>query len=173
VYAAAATRACPAIGMPLRCSNVKLRLAAVSLVSSVLLGGCGVAFGDPPQGNEFFVSLEVTGPKRVQAELTAAVAYEQYYPVDVVLQCFVVRNKKAVRQIGEEMVRAHPAGNPDATPYPGNFAFDFSVDEVGTYSIECLTPDDEDNIIAEEFTISGEALPTPTPPFPGRGEPAP
>jgi hypothetical protein len=129
------------------------RVLAASTLLAVLLSGCGISF-DEEEGTEFFVSLRVSGAMVPNATLTAAVAYEQYYPIEVTFRCELVRDAKLLREIGLDTVPSHPAGGPEATPFPGNISFDFSVDEPGAYEIECYTPDDEDNIIDESFTIA-------------------
>ena len=53
-------------------------------------------------------------------------------------------------------------GGPEATPFPGAISFDFTVDEPGTYIVECLTEKDEDNFIHDEITVVA-ANRTPTP----------
>ena len=132
---------------------MKAAVLAASTLLVALLSGCGVSF-DEEEGTEFFVSLRVTGQMVPNAPLTAAVAYEQYYPVEVTFRCELVRDSMLLREIGLDTVQAHPAGGPQATPFPGNISFDFTVDEPGAYEIECYTPDDEDNIIDESFTIA-------------------
>ena len=132
------------------------------LLAAAALAGCGVAFGPAPQGNEFFKSLEVTGDLRVGAPLTAALEYAQRNPIEVTVQCELRQKKELVKVIGGERVAPLPEGDPEATPFPGNYAFDFTVDEPGRYRVECLTPLDEDNYIIEEFTIEPAATP-PTP----------
>jgi hypothetical protein len=51
-----------------------------------------------------------------------------------------------------------PGGSPKATPFPGNVSFDFTVDAPGEYKAECYTPNDEDNVIIDVFTILGPAV---------------
>ena len=46
---------------------------------------------------------------------------------------------------------------------PGVFAFDFAVDEPGTFKVECYTPADEDNFVRDEIEISAALDATPTP----------
>lgn len=135
----------------------------VSLVAPALLAGCGVAFSPDDEGNEFFQSLEVSGDKRAGRLLTAAVSYEQYYPVEVRFACELRQEKTLIKPIAEVGVMPLDGGSPDATPFPGNFAFDFVVDEPGKYRVECLTPRDEDNYIIDEFTIASAPAETPTP----------
>src|SRR5439155_9692774 len=64
------TRKTPRLG----CGDVRSPSILIVCIFSVALAGCGVAFSDPPQGNEFFKSLSISGDKRVGQQLTAAVA---------------------------------------------------------------------------------------------------
>jgi hypothetical protein len=120
----------------------------------LLLAGCGVSFSNPPEGTEFFKSLTVSGEMTAGAQLTAAVTFEQKNPVDTTVKCEVRRAKELVKEIGSAKAPLHPLGGPEATPFPGNFAFDFSLDEPGAYKLECFTPADEDNFIIKNFTLA-------------------
>lgn len=137
--------------------------ALLGILATPLLAACGVAFTPADQDNEFFQSLEVSGDKRVGHPLTAAVTYEQYYPVDVAFACELRQETELVKPVAEFNVKALEGGSPEATPFPGNFAFDFVVDEPGTYRVECLTPRDEDNYIIDEFDVGPAPEATPTP----------
>lgn len=134
-----------------------------ALVFSAALVGCGIAFTPADEGNEFFQSLDVTGDQRAGLTLTAAVSYDQYYDVEVLMACELRQEKSLIKPIAEVAVMPLVNGSPDATPLPGNFAFDFVVDEPGKYRVECLTPRDEDNYIVDEFTIAAAPAETPTP----------
>ena len=117
--------------------------------------------GDAKQGNEFFKSLTVTGELRAGSPLTAAVTYEQNNPIAVVIKCEIRQGKDLVKELGSESVPLLPGGGPKATPFPGNFSFDFTMEQPGTYKAECFTPADEDNYILKTFTIGSAATPTP------------
>ncbi len=134
------------------------------LLSAILFAACGVRFSDPPQGNEFFRGLTVTGDKRAGMPLTASVSFRQYYPVEVPVQCELKQGKKVVKPIGQDTVQSYPDGSPKVTPFPGNFSFDFAVDAPGTYKVKCYTVKDTDNSIVEEFSVGPAARQSPTPP---------
>lgn len=120
-------------------------------------------FSSSKQGTEFFKSLAVTGDPRAGSPLTAAVTYEQNNPVAVVLKCEIRRGKDLVSDLGSETVPPLAFGKPKATPFPGNFSFDFYVVEAGTYKAECFTPADEDNYIIKTFTVGPGATATQAP----------
>ena len=142
--------------------DVRLPRALLPLLAvCALFAGCGVSFRDAKQGTEFFKSLTVTGELTVGTPLTAAVTYEQANPVPVGIKCELRQGKDLVRDLGSEMAPFLPAGGPKATPFPGNFSIDFTVDKPGTYKAECFTPYDEDNYILRTFTV--RPAPTPTP----------
>jgi len=122
-------------------------------IFSVALAGCGVAFSDPPQGNEFFKSLSISGDRRVGEQLTAAVAVKQSYAIAVPIRCELRQNKKLVKALGEETVAPYPNGNPKVTPVAETVSFDFTVDSPGEYVVECFTSSDEDNYILKALTI--------------------
>jgi hypothetical protein len=131
---------------------------------SLVLCACGVRF-TASEGNEFFTSIDVSGDMRAGATLTGAVSFDQTYPSPVSVRCEIRQSGELVSVAGEAAAPAHPAGRPDATPFPGNFAFDFHVDEPGTYIFQCYTPRDEENFIEEEFHIApGDETPVPAPP---------
>ncbi len=135
----------------------------LAFVAPAVLVGCGVAFSPDDEGNEFFQSLDVTGDKRVGQLLTAAVTYEQFYPLFIHMTCELRQEQQLVKSISEATVPPLRGGTPGTTPFPGNFAFDFTVEEPGNYRVECLTPRDEDNYIIDEFTIASAPAETPTP----------
>ena len=124
-------------------------------VTTLLLAGCGVRFRDPEPGTEFFTDLDIAGDFRVQAPLTLTVAYEQYYPAEVEVVCELRQHNETLRELGRQLVPPLPDGDPDATPVAGHSSFDFTVDQPGTYDVECLTPKDEDNYISDEITVAG------------------
>jgi hypothetical protein len=129
-------------------------VAALALLCA-LSAGCGIAFGDGPQANDFFVTLNVSGDKTVGAPLTAAVAYETIYPEPVEIVCELRQGHTTIRAIGRGEAPAVPNRTPDDDGVPGNFSFDFTVDKAGTYKIECYTSKDTANYIIEEFHVSG------------------
>lgn len=120
-----------------------------------LLAGCGVAFGDGPEANDFFVKLDVSGEKTVGAPLTAAVAYETIYPDPVEIVCELRQGSETLRAIGRATAPGVPGLTPDDDGVPGNFSFDFSVEESGSYKVECYTVKETANFIIEEFSVSG------------------
>lgn len=121
--------------------------------SLTFLTACGVRFRSDERGTEFFKTMEITGEMRTGSTLTVLVGYDQYYPVEVEFACELRRSKQLIKFIGRDTVPALPGGGPEATPFPGSIAFDFVVDEPGRYRVECLTPRDEDNFIAEFITV--------------------
>lgn len=144
-----------------------LRLGFASC-ACVAFAACGVRF-TASEGNEFFTSIDVSGDRRVGSPLTGSVAFGQNYPVGVIIRCELRRAGELVAVIGDAPAPAHPAGNPEATPFPGNFAFDFTVDQTGSYVFQCYTPKDEGNFIEESFTV-GPAAEEPAPTVPS-GDP--
>ena len=135
------------------------------LTFAALSGACGVAFSESNEGTEFFKRIQVSGPGRAGATMTVLLDYEQYYPADVVVRCELRTESALVAEIGPPFVAPLlPFGSPDATPIAGAFSRDFVVEDPGTYRVECLTPQDEDNFIAEEIEIGpAEATPAPAP----------
>ncbi len=125
-------------------------------LTCALLSGCGIAFGDAPDENDFFTKLEVTGDKTAGAPLTAAIAYETFYPTPVDILCELRQGSETLRAIGRGQ---SPAVTPERTPdddgVPGNFSSDFTVDAPGTYKVECYTPLDPANYIVEKFSVGG------------------
>ena len=55
-----------------------------------------------------------------------------------------------------------PDGGPKATPFPGNYSYDFTIAEPGAYKFECYTTKDDDNYIIRDFTV-GAAPGSPPP----------
>jgi hypothetical protein len=126
------------------------------LFASLPLAGCGIAFGDAPQGNDFFTSLRVSGEKRAGAPLTAAVSYETFYPVQIEILCELRQGSRTIREIGRGFAPAvTPERTPDDEAVPGNFSIDFNVATAGDYKVECYTVLEEANFIIEEFKIRG------------------
>lgn len=123
------------------------------LALAVVASACGVAFGSAPEGNEFFKSAKVTGDLRAGMTLTGAVTYESNYPVEVQITCEIRRGKDLVQSLAAENIPALPDGGPKATPFPGNYSYDFTVAEPGTYKFECYTTKDDDNYIIRDFTV--------------------
>jgi hypothetical protein len=112
-----------------------------------------VKFSDPPSHNEFFQSLVITGAMRAHTPVTAAVSYETTYNVPVDIVCELRQGTTVIRIIGRDEIPAYLAGNPKATPVPGNFAYDFAVDDPGSYKVRCYTDLDKDNFITKAFTV--------------------
>lgn len=137
-------------------------LVALSL-AAFLAAACGVAFSSPPRNNTLFQSLQVTGKMNAGAPLTAALTYQQYLPVKIDVTCELRQHNKKVKEIGKETVPELPGGSPKQTPFPGNYSFDFTVDQPGSYTVKCYTTSDEDNTIVRSFTV-GKAVGTPTAP---------
>ena len=71
---------------------------------SVLGSACGVTFGRSEEGNDFFTSLDVSGEKVVGSPLTAALAYETFYPVPVDITCELRQGKDLVLEIGRAAI---------------------------------------------------------------------
>ena len=130
------------------------RFLPLLAAASMLFTACGVKFSDPPSNNEFFRSLVITGPMRAGKQMTAAVAYQTTYSVAVGIECELRQGTTVLRVIGRDEIPAYPAGNPKATPVPGNFAYDFAVESPGSYKVRCYTDLDKDNFITKAFTIS-------------------
>ena len=63
------------------------------------------------------------------------------------------RNKELVKEIGATDAPALVFGGPEATPFPGNYTFDFTLDAPGAYKVQCYTPADDDNFIEKEITV--------------------
>ena len=95
---------------------------------SVLGSACGVTFGRSEEGNDFFTSLDVSGEKIVGSPLTAALAYETFYPVPVDITCELRQGKDLVLEIGRAQAPAVPGDlSPDDEDerVPGNISFDW------------------------------------------------
>ncbi|MBI5283616.1 MAG: hypothetical protein HY874_00840 [Chloroflexi bacterium] len=140
------------------------------LAVCALFAGCGVSFRDGDEGTEFFKSLTVTGSLTAGVPQTASVTYEQANPVHVEVKCELRQGREFVKDLGYETVQFLPVGGPEATPFPGNFSLDFTVDEPGTYKASCFTPLDEDNYINRTFTIRPAPTPSPSATPPATGE---
>jgi len=121
--------------------------------ASFLFAACGVKFSDPPEHNEFFRSLAVTGDTRAGTPLTAALSYQTTYTVPVQISCELRQGTTVVRVIGQSAIPAYPGGGPKATPVAGNFSYDFVVDDPGSYNIQCYSERDKDNFIKRAFTV--------------------
>jgi hypothetical protein len=137
-------------------------------LSGLAFISCGVRY-TASEGNEFFTSIDVTGEMRAGSPLTGEVAFDQTYPTEVIIRCELRQSGEFVKHIGEAPASAHPAGHPDATPVPGNFSFDFTVDQPGRYIFQCYTPKDEENFIEEAFSVgsaTSPATPGPASPIP-------
>jgi hypothetical protein len=132
------------------------RSAAIVAIclTSLLYTGCGIAFSDGPQGNDFFTSLRVTGDKRAGSPLTAAVTYETIYPAPIEILCELRQGSTTIREIGRNFTPAvTPGRHPDDDAVPGNFSIDFTVELPGSYKVECYTVLDDANYIIEEFSV--------------------
>ena len=146
--------------------DVKIpRLFLLLLASSAIFAACGVRYSDPPLGNEFFTSLVVTGDMRARQPLTGLLSFKQRYPTEVLVRCELRQGKDFIRTIGDYTAPAHPSGGAKATPFPGSYSYDFTIDTPGAYKFECFTPADEDNYIIKEITIgrAPDVAPTPIP----------
>ena len=133
-----------------------MRIIPLILISylCVLLSACGIAFGGAPEGNDFFVSFDVTGEKVAGRPLTAALTYETIYPFEVEIVCELREEKDLVREVARGRAAAVPEGlTPDDDRVAGDLVFDFVVDEPGDFHVECYTPLDEANFIIEGFEI--------------------
>jgi hypothetical protein len=130
------------------------RVSPLILPLVVLFAACGVSYGDPPQGTEFFKSLTISGTRRAGEPLTAAVVYAQKNPTNLDIKCEIRQGKDLVKDIGTQQAPGLPFGGPKATPLAGNFSYDFALDKPGTYKAECFTPKDEDNFIIKTFTLA-------------------
>ncbi len=134
--------------------TVKLPRMFVLLIFAALLGAaCGVAFSAPKRNRTLFQSLSVTGELRTGQPLTAALAYQQYLPIEIDVRCEVRQSKKLIKPIGQMKVPAYPNGSPTVTPFPGNISYDFTIDKAGDYFVECYTPSDKDNAIRYPFSV--------------------
>jgi hypothetical protein len=133
----------------------RVRHLAPPLLATIamLCAGCGVAFTQAKDERAFFDSLTITGQGIAGAPLTAALAYRTNYPLAVEVTCELRQGKRTLSVLGSETVPAVPGGAPKATPLPGNFSFDFTVDAPGSYKVQCYTPADEDNFIEKPFTV--------------------
>lgn len=140
-----------------------IRTLALALLGLAMLTGCGIEFSSAKVTDDFFTDLDVTGDLQAGVLISLNVQYQQKYPSTIFMQCELRQGKELVKAIGTAQAPAHPAGSPDADPFPGNFIFDFVVDEPGRYRVECLTPDDEDNYIIDRITIGPRPESTPTP----------
>lgn len=138
-------------------------MLALALLGLAVLTGCGIEFSSAKVTDDFFTDLDVSGDLRAGVRISANVQYQQNYPSAIFMQCELRQDKELVKVIGTAQAPPHPEGNPDADPFPGNFIFDFVVDEPGRYRVECLTPADEDNYVIDKITIGPAPESTPTP----------
>ena len=83
-------------GQVLTCMVPRNIVFASLTAMSLLLAGCGIAFGDGPQGNDFFTSLRVSGEQRAGAPLTAAVSYETIYPAQIEILCELRQGSRTI-----------------------------------------------------------------------------
>ncbi len=134
---------------------------AALVAGSLLLAACGVNFSPAPQGNDFFRSLTITGDDHAGSPMTAVVLVRQKYDEQLDVRCEIRKGKELYKPVGQDTVPRLANGNPKATPFPMNFAYDFTVEAPGTYKFECFTPRDEDNYIIKEFTVRPQGTPTP------------
>jgi hypothetical protein len=119
-----------------------------------VFAGCGVDFSDGPEGNDFFTSVRVSGEHRTGTPLTVAVAYETFYPAEVEILCELRQGNTTLRELGRSFAPAIlPERGPDDDGVPGNFSIDFTIDEPGTFKVECYTPRDDANYVIKEFDI--------------------
>jgi hypothetical protein len=93
----------------------------------------------------------------VGVPLTAAVAYETFYPTQIEIVCELRQGSETLRQVGSFQTPAAAANlTPEDAAVVGNFSIDFTIDTPGAYKIECYTPAEEANFIIDEFTVRGE-----------------
>ena len=141
----------------LPCTVPRNVIVVLLALASIALAGCGIAFSDAPQGNDFFTSLRVSGDTRVGRPLTAAVSYETFYPVQIEIVCELRQGSRTIHEIGRGFAPAiTPERHPDDEAVPGNFSIDFTVEAAGSYKVECYTVLDDANYIIEEFAVASE-----------------
>jgi hypothetical protein len=128
-----------------------LALIALSLAAAA----CGVDFSEDEPGTEFWQTITISGELRAGAPLQVTASYEQFYPADLEVQCEVRQEATLIKAIGAETIPALAAGTPESTPVAGHVTYDFTIDEPGAYTVECLTPKDEDNFINDEVEVAG------------------
>lgn len=139
------------------------RTITLALLALALLTGCGIEFRQSKVTDDFFTALDVTGDMRAGVPISLNVQYQQNYPQTVYITCELRQKKALVKVIGKAQTVPYKDGSPKVDPAPGNFVFDFSVDAPGTYRVECLTPDDEDNYIDDKIVIGPAPEATPSP----------
>ncbi len=133
-----------------------MRRIALLPLFGLLLSGCGIGFGSGPDGTEVFQRLAVQGELRLGQPATLVVTWEQPYPVDIDVECFLKRGKKAVQVLGGDTIPGSPGADPtdpEQTPETGSFSFDFVPEQAGSYKLECETPADDNNAISETVTV--------------------
>ena len=138
-------------------------LAAPLFLACVLAAGCGVQFASPIVDDDFFTGFRVSGRTEAGAPMTVLFMYQTNYPNVVEVVCELLDDGEPVQEIGRITAPAFPNGNPDVSPMPGAFVFDFTVTAPGSYVVECYTPADEDNYVRDEIEITAAPPATPTP----------
>jgi hypothetical protein len=133
------------------------------LAACAFAAGCGVHFASPLIDDDFFTGIVVSGREVTGAPMTVLVTYQTNYPATIDVVCELIQEDEAVREIGRATAPAFPNGNPDVSPMPGAFAFDFVVETPGTFDVECFTPADEDNFARQEINVEQGPDPMPTP----------
>jgi hypothetical protein len=142
----------------------RFRLLALP-IALLSLTACGIEFSSSFEGTELFKSIQLTGERRVGAELTITVMVNPVYPTPVHIGCYYEDDERLTNdqakldfadramKVGETVLEpAHdrtPADDAERIP----LSFRFVVNEPGDYFIACLTPAAPDNGLGVSFEI--------------------
>ena len=138
------------------------RLLAAGVLA-LLTASCGISLRAETTASEIFEELTVAGDFTVGEQLSFTLAYEQPYPVTVRVVCDLLElqtNDEEPEELSRILIEdlpPNPDGGPldEATPVAGEIQRSFAgPDSPGRYLVLCATDEDEDNAIAEEFTIT-------------------
>lgn len=141
---------------------IRTALSVLATMASLALGvACGISLS-AERNSELFQELVM--PKRVApgAEVSLAIAYEQPYPVAIEVECDIFEKGRELKE-GERgqvffttVFLSNPQGGPtdEATPVAGTARTTFVAPRSpGAYVVRCLTPNDENNAIAESLEV--------------------
>jgi hypothetical protein len=150
------------------------------LLFPALALGCGVTFREQFFGTELFQSIDLSGQREINSELTLSLTITQGYPVPVHIACYYEdgskltddQHKLAFQEratlIGETVlpgdIRERPGGSEVKAQ---KLSYKFRLAEPGDYFLACLTPASPENGLGYLFTIKpppgSTATPVPTP----------
>lgn len=153
---------------PTPCRPLGVILTTVLL--SLFIAACGITLSIENSGSEIFKELTIEGELTAGEELALSLAYEQPYPVEILVVCDLLdplaedEDAEELARILSQSVAPNSAGGPpdEATPEPGTIQQTFAAPaSPGLYLVRCRTEADEDNAIFEEIKIVARRTPEP------------